>query len=181
MQVNIQEGIIAEVHRFMTLDRETVRTFHESVIRIMELFGFDVHVDHLPQIYLRRGEDFKGRRAYLDFDFMEIHVQSDGRNEDITYSIIHELVHCLQDYEEIVNTMEKMEYNEENYLKFWFEKEALIVSRFYAAIHNPDEYYGMRRLNEVWAKLTRDEWIDRLWSMALVDIKEQRKKKADSK
>ena len=40
MQVNIQEGIIAEVHRFMTLDRETVRTFHESVIRIMELFGF---------------------------------------------------------------------------------------------------------------------------------------------
>ena len=53
MQVNIQEGIIAEVHRFMTLDRETVRTFHESVIRIMELFGFDVYVDHLPQIYLR--------------------------------------------------------------------------------------------------------------------------------
>lgn len=36
MQVNIQEGIIAEVHRFMTLDRETVRTFHESVIRILE-------------------------------------------------------------------------------------------------------------------------------------------------
>ena len=80
MQVNIQEGIIAEVHRFMTLDRETVRTFHESVIRIMELFGFDVYVDHLPQIYLRRGEDFKGRRAYLDFDFHEIHVQSDGQS-----------------------------------------------------------------------------------------------------
>ena len=32
MQVNIQEGIIAEVHRFMTLDRETIQTVREALL-----------------------------------------------------------------------------------------------------------------------------------------------------